>query len=57
MSERENNLLKSVDWFTILLYLLLVVAGAVSIYAATYNFDKVSIWDFSGVSGKQFMWV
>ena len=57
MSNNENNnLLKSVDWFTIILYFVLVVAGAVSIYAATYNFDKVSIWDFSGFSGKQFMW-
>lgn len=56
-SENSNNLLRTVDWVAILLYLLLIVAGAVSIYAATYNFDKSSsMFDFSGYSGKQFLW-
>ncbi|MBP3739209.1 MAG: rod shape-determining protein RodA [Muribaculaceae bacterium] len=60
--QQQNNtegasLLKSVDWITIILYLVLIVAGAVSIYAATYNFDKSSsMFDFSGFSGKQFLW-
>ncbi|MBQ4006814.1 MAG: rod shape-determining protein RodA [Muribaculaceae bacterium] len=44
------------DWFTIILYLLLVVAGAVSIYAATYDFDKASMFDMAEFSGKQFVW-
>ena len=51
-----GTLLKSVDWLTILIYAILIVAGAVSIYAATYNFDKASMFDFSGFSGKQFLW-
>ncbi len=55
-NEGGSNLLRSVDWVTIILYLLLIVAGAVSIYAATYNFDKSSMFDFSGFSGKQFLW-
>ena len=55
--DSENRtLLKSIDWVTIVLYAILIVAGAVSIYAATYNFDKASMFDFSGFSGKQFMW-
>ena len=55
--EDENtNLLGSVDWFTIILYLIMVVAGAVSIYAATYDYDKASMFDLSEYSGKQFMW-
>ena len=56
-NEDENtNLLKSVDWFTIVLYLIMVVAGAVSIYAATYDYDKASMFDLSEYSGKQFLW-
>ncbi|MBQ0070161.1 MAG: rod shape-determining protein RodA [Bacteroidales bacterium] len=57
-NDNENSsLLKSVDWFTIILYLIMVVAGAISIYAATYNFDKAgSMFDFAEFSGKQFVW-
>ena len=32
-------------------------AGAVSIYAASYDFDNASIFDFSEFSGKQLRWI
>ncbi len=54
--DANTNLLRSVDWFTIVLYLILVIAGAVSIYAATYDYDKASMFDLSEYSGKQFLW-
>ncbi|MDE7081712.1 MAG: rod shape-determining protein RodA [Muribaculaceae bacterium] len=47
---------KGLDWPAIVLYLLLVGAGIVSIYAASYNFDNAGIFDFNEFSGKQFMW-
>lgn len=46
-----------IDWITIMLYLILVVAGAISIYAASYQFDNVSMLEMSQFSGKQFMWI
>jgi len=46
-----------VDWTTIVIYLLLVAAGAVSIYAASYDFDHASIFDFTEFSGKQIRWI
>lgn len=53
----SNSLIKSIDWITILLYFIMVVAGAVCIYAATYNYDKAgSMFDFAEFSGKQFLW-
>lgn len=55
-ANESGNLLRSVDWLTIALYLLLVFAGGVSIYAATYDFDKASMFDFAEFSGKQFLW-
>jgi len=36
---------------------LLVSAGAVSIYAASYDFDNASMFDFQEFSGKQFLWI
>ncbi len=57
-NNESNKLLASVDWFTVLLYLILVVAGAISIYAATTNsVSQVSIFDFNTYSGKQFLWI
>ena len=51
------SVFRSLDWFTIFLYLLLVSTGAVSIYAASYDFDNASMFDFSEFSGKQFLWI
>jgi len=36
---------------------MLVAAGAISIYAASYDFDNASMFDFSEFSGKQFLWI
>lgn len=55
-TEANVSVFKSLDWITIVLYLLLVGAGIVSIYAASYDFDNAAILDFSEFSGKQFMW-
>lgn len=41
----------------ILLYLLLVLIGWVNIYAAVYNEDHQSIFDFSQSYGKQMLWI
>lgn len=49
--------MRHIDWFTVVLYLLLVVAGVLSIYAASYDFDDASIFDISEFSGKQIRWV
>lgn len=57
-STNENStLFKSIDWLTVLLYMVLVVLGAISIYAASYNFDQASMFDLAKFSGKQFLWI
>ncbi len=48
---------KAIDWVTIVLYLLLVTFGAISIYAASYDFDNASLFDLNEFSGKQIMWI
>ena len=58
---RSNNsnesLLRHIDWLTVALYFILVFAGVVSIYAASYDFDNASIFSFSEFSGKQLRWI
>ena len=39
MRYRKTEIWKSVDWFTILLYTLMVVAGWFSICGASYAYD------------------
>lgn len=55
--DANTSAFRSLDWPTIILYLLLVVSGAVSIYAASYDFDRASMFDFAEFSGKQFLWI
>lgn len=52
----ERTLLRNIDWLTVGIYLLLVVAGIFSIYAASYDFDNASLLDFEEYSGKQIRW-
>lgn len=37
--------------------MVMVVAGAVSIYAASYDFEGGKMFDFAQFSGKQFVWI
>lgn len=59
MESRSTNssLILNVDWFTIILYMVLVIAGIFSIYAASYDFDNASIMSATEFSGKQIRWI
>lgn len=57
MNDRKTEIWKSVDWFTILLYMILVVAGWFSICGASYEFDNVGLFDLAGRPGSQLLWM
>jgi rod shape determining protein RodA len=58
MERRRASLVAQVDWFTVLLMFLLVVAGWLNIFAVVYAPDmKKEIWDLSLNSGKQMLWI
>lgn len=57
MEQNDNSIFRYVDWLTVGIYLVLVVAGVVSIYAASYDFDHASIFSFDEFSGKQIRWI
>ncbi|MDE6301936.1 MAG: rod shape-determining protein RodA [Muribaculaceae bacterium] len=53
----SQSILRSVDWTTVVIYLLMVAAGVISIYAASYDFDEASLFSFDEFSGKQIRWI
>lgn len=54
---QETSIIKNVDWFTIGIYVVLVISGWFSIYGAVYNFEDTPFWDFSFRYGKQLLWI
>lgn len=53
----QNSIFSQIDWFTIILYLIMVLCGAVSIYAACYDYDEANLFSFDEFSGKQMRWI
>jgi rod shape determining protein RodA len=54
---RRNSVWANIDWFTILLYLVLVFLGWINIYASVYDAEHHSILDVSQRYGKQLIWI
>ncbi len=54
---RRVNIWGSLDLISVLLYLALVFIGLISVYAAVYDENHSSIFDFSQRYGKQFVWI
>ena len=57
MRYRTTEIWKSVDWVTILLYVIMVIAGWFSICGASYEFDNTGLFDPSGRPGMQMIWI
>ncbi len=54
---RRNNIVKWLDWPTVLIYLALVFIGWINIYAAVYVEEHSSIFDLTQRYGKQMIWI
>jgi rod shape determining protein RodA len=54
---RRIDIWSNMDWFTVTLYLLLIIMGWLNIYSAVYNEEHQSIFDFSQRYGKQLIWI
>lgn len=57
MAYRKDSVFKNVDWWTILLYILLVICGWFSICGASYDYGDPNFFDFGLRSGKQLIWI
>ena len=56
-SYRKTEVWKNVDWITILLYVILIIAGWFSICGASYQFDNAGLFDPAGRPGSQLIWI
>ena len=54
---RQKSIFENLDWLTVILYLLMVIAGWLNIYSAVYNDEHQSIFDLSQKYGKQMIWI
>lgn len=55
--DRQNKLIRNIDWLSVLLYATLVFMGWLNIYAAVYDDSHNSIIDLTQKYGKQLMWI
>ena len=53
----RNSIISGIDWWTIILFLVIALFGWLNIYGASYTFDQTSVFDLSNRAGKQFLWL
>ncbi len=53
----DKGIFYNIDWKLVLIYVALVLIGWINIYAAIYNEEHRSIFDFSQRYGKQMVWI
>lgn len=54
---RNVSIKYSLDWTTVIYYVILVFMGWISIYGASYDFDQPGILSWDQRAGKQFIWI
>lgn len=59
METESNNkgIFLSLDWLTIVMYLVLLVWGWFSVCGASYSFENPDLFSFEEFSGKQLVWI
>ncbi len=57
LATRRDSVWKSLDWVTVIVYLLLIVCGWFSVCGASYDYSDRDFLDFSTRAGKQFVWI
>ena len=55
--QRNGNIFTSIDLVTIAMYLAMVFFGWINVYGAIYNYEMTSMFSFSNMAGKQFVWI
>ncbi len=54
---KEKGVLRSIDWWTILIYLALLTFGWVSVCGASYTYGDTDIFSLDTRSGMQIVWI
>jgi rod shape determining protein RodA len=57
MIKRRYNILKHIDWISVLIYLLFMIFGWISILSSSWNGEKSTLFDFESRQMKQLIWI
>lgn len=55
--KRQPGVLRSLDWWTVLLYIVLLSFGWISICGASYSYGETDIFSLASRSGMQIVWI
>ena len=55
--KRQKGVIRSLDWWTILLYMALLIFGWISVCGASYTYGDTDIFSLSTRSGMQIVWI
>ena len=55
--KRDKGVLRSIDWWVILIYMALLTFGWLSVCGASYSFGDTDIFSLSTRSGMQIVWI
>ena len=56
-TDKQPSVLRSIDWWTILIYLALLVLGWMSVCGASYTYGETDILSLDSRSGMQIVWI
>ncbi|MCH5307928.1 MAG: rod shape-determining protein RodA [Prevotella sp.] len=54
---RQQSVLRSIDWWTIAIYVGLLIFGWISVCGASYSYGETDIFSLSTRSGMQIVWI
>ena len=57
MAYTNGDMMKSVDWVTVVIYLSLVILGWISICGASYDYGDMNFFSMDTRAGKQLLWI
>ena len=56
-TDKQPSIIGSVDWWTIGIYLTLLIFGWISVCGASYTYGETDIFSLSSRSGMQIVWI
>ena len=56
-TDKQPSVLRSIDWWTILIYLALLTLGWMSVCGASYTYGETDIFSLDSRSGMQIVWI
>ena len=54
---RQQSVLRNLDWWTVLIYIALLSFGWISVCGASYSYGETDIFSLSTRSGMQIVWI